>query len=481
MRILSTLGKFTFLLLVLPFGHSIYAQDTWDLRKCIDYAQENSLTLKQAKYSAQMAGLTDKQNRMNRLPSVNGVTTGGFQFGRTIDPTTNSFNNERITFQSYGVNANMAIYNGGSINKSIEQSGYDLKAAQADANVAFNNTALNIANAYLQILMAEEQLENAQKRKVLSEEQLTQTDKLIQAGTLPENDRLEILAQIARDEQTIIQAQNLIDLNYLNLKEFMQLDPSTDITIERPEVVIPNNADPIVTTFTEVYRTAVSTQPQIIRDEMSLKSAELDVDLAQAAMLPQLALFAGIDTRWSSAARQYLGEIPNGNVNEQVVLINNNEVTVGFPGSESQFEDISYIDQLDQNFGQNLGLQLSVPLYNNHRNAINVERAKIGILNSKLQSDLTKQQLKVDVQNAIASARAGQRSMQAAEKTLDAARAAYENAQRQYELGVINTFQFTTARNSMDMAEIDLTVAKYDYLFRLKIIDFYLGKKLELN
>lgn len=470
---LSTILCFTLL-------GNINAQETWGLRKCIDFAKENNLSLKQAQYGIKLAALTNKQNKLNRLPNVSGNTAGGFQFGRTIDPTTNSFNNERITFQSYGINANMVLYNGGSITKSIEQSGYDLKSAQADANFAINTMALNIANAYLSILMAEEQLENAQQRRTLSEQQLEQTDKLIRAGTLPENDRLEVLAQIARDEQTIVQAQNQIDLNYLNLKEFMQLDPNTEIKVERPEITIPPGADPMASSFREVYGTAVNNQPQVIRDEMNLKSAELGVDIARAAMLPQLILFGGIDTRWSSAATNYLGEVPNGKVNEQIIIIQDMEVNVGFPGSDSKFEDIPYADQLDQNFGQNVGLQLNVPIFNNGRNTINTERAKVGILNAKLQSDLTKQQLKVDVQNSIAGARAAQRTMEAAEKTVEAAQAAYENAQKQYDLGAINTFQFTTARNNLDIAEIDLTVAKYDFLFRLKIIDFYMGKQLDL-
>ena len=216
------------------YSFSIFSQATWSLQQCIEYAKENSLTLKQAKYGVQLSALNDRQNRMSRMPSLNGSSSFGYQFGLGIDPTTNGLKNQRIGFNNLGLNANVPLYNGGQINNSIKQGEYDLKASEADAVVAFNNMALNIANAYLQILMAEEQLVNAEKRLELSQEQLDQTDKMIRAGTLPENDRLEVLAQMARDEQTIVQSQNAIDINYLNLKEFMQLDPSSDIKVEFP-------------------------------------------------------------------------------------------------------------------------------------------------------------------------------------------------------------------------------------------------------
>lgn len=466
---------------LLVFGSTSFSQEIWSLQKCIEHARENSLSLKQARYGIEMAALNDQQNRQARLPNLNGSAVGGFQFGRTIDPTTNSFNNERITFNSYALNANMVVFNGRAISNTIKQGEYDLKASQADAEFTFNTLALNIANAYLSILMAEEQLENALKRRTLSEEQLEQTNQFIRAGTLPENDRLEVLAQVARDEQTIVQAQNLIDINYLNLKEFMQLDPNTEIAIERPSVVVPNDANPDGYTFGEVYGTAINTQPQVLRDELNLKSAEVQVDIARAAMLPQLVLFGGLDTRWSSASKDFVTSEPTGEVDEQEIFIDNQSVIIGFPEFNPIFENIPFRTQLDRNFGQSVGLSLNVPIYNNGRNSINAERAEVGILTAKLQSDLTKQQLKVDVQNAIAGARAAERSMRAAQSSVEATLAAFQNAEKQFELGAINTFQYTTARNNLDMAEIELTVAKYDYLFRLKIIDFYLGKELRLD
>ena len=458
---------------------SLQAQETWSLRKCIDYARDNSLSLKQAKYAIDMAALTDKQNRFSRFPSISGSASGGMQFGRTIDPTTNSFDNQRISFNNYSLNAGMTLFSGGQINNSIRQSNVDLEASKEEADAALNDIALNIANAYLQILMAEEQLDNAVKRRDLSQQQLDQTDKLIQAGTLPANDRLDVLAQIANDEQAIIQSRNSIDINYLNLQMMMQLDPSIVFKVERPEVIIPPDANPEAMTFREVYTTAVGIQPQIRASELRLQSAELDVDIARGALLPTLSIFGGIDTRWSSASR--IVDQVNDILVTQKVIFNGIEEEIQFPSQEFTFKDNPYFDQLDQNFGQSVGLSLQVPIYNNGRNRINVQRAQVGILNAKVQTDLTKQQLKNDVQAAIANARAGRRTLEASEKASEATRVAFENADKRFQLGAINNLQLLTARNTYDIAQTNLIVAKYDYLFRLKILDFYLGKEIKLD
>ncbi|MEZ4959561.1 MAG: TolC family protein [Saprospiraceae bacterium] len=457
----------------------VAGQKTWTLRECIEYARDNSLSLKQAQYGIALAKLTDKQNRLSRLPNINGSVNGGFQFGRTIDPVTNSFNTQRIAFNSFGLDAGMTLFSGGRINNTIKQGKLDVEASEADAQSTFNTLALNIANAYLQILMAEEQLEGATNRRNLSQQQLDQTDKLIEAGTLPANDRLDVLAQIARDEQTIIQTQNLIDITFLNLKELMQIDPATEMQLEKPQFVIPADANPDALGFGELYSNALNTQPQIRANELRQESAEAGVNIARGALLPTLNLFGGLNTNWSSAGKIQTGSIVDTFYQE--VIFENVSGEIGFPGESPIIEDNPYFDQLDQNFGQNFGLNLSIPIYNGSRNKINVQRAEVNILNAKLQSDLTKQQLKNDVQQAIANARAGRRSLAAAEKSQQAAQVAYENADKRFKLGAINNLEFITARNALDIAQTELISAKYDYLFRLKIIDFYLGRELKLD
>lgn len=463
-------------LFLLSFSH---AQETWSLQKCIEYAGQNNLSMKQAEYSVKNAELLEKQARLSRMPGLAASIGAGMQFGRTIDPTTNDFDNQTISYNNYGINASLLLFDGGRINNTIKQNQILTEASKLDAETIFNNQALFIANAYLNILMADEQLENAKKRLAISEKQLEQTDKLIEAGTLPRNDRLEVVAQMARDEQTIVQSQNLVENGYLNLRQLLELSPEEDLKIEKPNFVIPTDVNPDDLSYEIIYSKALGTQPQVKADELRLKSADVGIDLAKSGFYPTVSIFGGISTNWSS-----LGKAIDGfseSVVEQQVFINGDPIIVGFPTTSFNFVDNPYMDQLDQNLGQNIGASINIPIYSRGVNKISVERAQLNALNSKVQSQQTLQQLKTDVQSAIANARASKRSMEASQKTQDAARAAFENADKRFELGAINTFQYTTAKNNLDMAEIDLVVAKYDYVFRLKILDFYSGKEIKMN
>lgn len=468
----------------------IFAQETWSLQRCIEHARTNSLNLKQAEFGIARAKLADKQNVLSRLPNVTANSNAGWQFGRTIDPTTNGFKNQTISFNSMSLNAGVTLFSGGQISNTIKQGKINVDAAEQDAAATFNNIALSIANAYLNILLSEEQQDNAIKRRRLSQDQLEQTDKLIAAGTLPVNDRLDVLAQIANDEQALVQAQNTIEINYLTLKNLMQLDPATPIKIERPSFVIPTDANPDGLDFLSVYAQAVNTQPQIAASELRVQSAEVGVKLAESGYYPTISLFGGLDSRWSGAAKIFEQGSVVQRVNQQFYLeppltdlIGQDFINVGIDADIPTFNelDYSYFDQLRDNFGQNIGANISIPIYSNGRNDVNVQLAQVNILSAKVDNDLAKQQLKNDIQQAIASAKAARLTLEASQKATEASRVAFENADRRFKLGTINNLQLLTARNTYDIAQTNLSVAKYDYLFRLKILDFYLGREIKLD
>ena len=455
------------------------AQQVWTLEKCLSYARNNSIAIKQAELGIEGALLTEKNMRMMRYPNVSGRASGGAQFGRTIDPTTNSFDNQTIGFNNLSINAGVTIYNGNRINNTIKQSKVDAEAARLDAQDASNTLMLSIASSYLNILMAEEQLANAKSRRKLSDDQLKRVDRLINAGSLPKNDRLNVLSQIALDDQTVIQAQNGVDIGYLQLKNLMAVAPSTNFKIGKPDVDVPDT-NPDLFKFETVYAAALNSQPNIRAAEKSEESAEIQVDIAKSALLPLVSAFGGIDSRWSSVARDF------NDPSTQIIIPRQVDVEfMGFEGPitifneiDAGFPKINYLDQLNENLGQNLGVSVQVPIYNNHTNRTNIERAKLGVLSAQYQAEQTKQQLKADIQTAIANARAGRKTYEAAQFAYDAAKAAFENAEKRYQLGTINSFDYANARTNLDAAQIEVIRSKYDYIFRLKIVDFYTGKKL---
>jgi len=474
--------KITYTFLALVFALStMNAQETWGLEKCVSYAQENNLSIQQADYTVQAAALTEKESKNARLPNINGFMGGDVNFGRTINPVTNEFDNQRFTSSSLGISAGMTLYNGNRIKNTITQSQYDLAASEADQAQMKTNIALQVAAAYLQVLFSEEQLANAKNRLQQTQNQLEQTDKLIQAGTLPRADRLEIMANIARDEQSIVIQDNNVTLNYLTLKQLLQLEPDYELTVEKPTVIVPR-VEPESFVLKDIYNKAYNNQPIIRAGEMRLKSSELGVDIAKSLGLPSLGISANVNSFWSDRTLD-----PNKPKDIRVIMSDESVEIDGVPSTitrsflTSGFENRSYFGQISDNFGQGIGLNLNVPIYNGERTSIAKQRAEIGILNQRIINNQNEQVLKADIQRAIADAKAAKKQFEAADKTVNALKEAYTNTEKRYQLGAINTFEYTTSKNTLDQADVDLIIAKYNYLYTVKVVDFYEGNKLTLK
>ena len=474
--------SFVFIALLLALGAR--AQETWSLERCVRYAQENNLTIKQAQANVKLSLLSERQAKTSRLPNLSASFDAGQQFGRTIDPTTNQFSTISTGYNSVGVSAGISLFNGGQIHHAVKQAAWNVQAAQADADQSTNTLALQVAQAYLNILLFEEQLKNAQKRVSQSQDQMKVTQKLIDAGNLPMADKYNIQAQIAQGEQASVTAQNNVDLAYLSLKQLLQLEPDFDLQIERPAIQIPADANPEEVSLTPVYTTALGTQPNIRAADYRIKSSEEDINLAKAAYWPSVSLFANLSSNYSTAYKlpgNYLRVVePNVPVRLDGEVKNIQFIgdTIDIP---QNIRTVKYLDQFDQNFGQSVGLSIRIPIYQNGSVRLGVERARLNLLNAQLQQNQTRQQLKNDIQTSIANARAARKQLEAAQKSFDSNQIVYQNTVKRHELGAINTLDLTTAKNNLDIAENELTVARYDYLFKLKILDFYQGKPLSMN
>jgi outer membrane protein len=434
--------------IILTSAFCLNAQDTWTLDRCIDYAQKNSTSVKQSQLAIASTELTDKQLKAGLLPDLNGSLSGGLNFGRNINRISNQFVDTRVGFNSIGLNTGGPIYQGGRTTKSLAQNKFNKDAAQADLEQSAQAIALNVANSYLRILLAEEQAIASQKRMEQSKRQMDQVNKFISAGARPKNDIFEFVAQLSRNEQALVQAQNSVDLEYLTLKQLLELDPDAAFKIDKPNIKVPTENGVEGLTLRAVYQQAYSRQPQIKGGEMRLKSAEMQADIERVSLRPTLNWFGGVSTNYSNV---------------------------------KDFPNDSYLKQINTNLGQNLGVSLNLPIYDKGFTRIAVERARIGVMRQQLDNQRLTQQLKADIQNALASAKAAKKQWEASEKTFIAAQAAFDNADKKFAVGSANTFELTTARNNMDTAERDVIIAKYDYLFRLKIVDFYQGRKITLN
>ena len=476
----------TLLGFIFLFTIGLQAQDRLSLEECIQLAQRNSLSVKQAQIGISQAELTLKGSQMSRLPNLNANFGGGFQFGRTIDPTTDAFINEAIGSNSINASTGVLLYNGNVINNSINQGKMDLEASKLDADNAANDIGLSVASTFLSILLAEEQLENARKRSELSQEQLERTDKLIEAGSLPQNDRLDFISQIAREQQAIIEAQNLVTINYLNLKQLLVIDPNETVEIERPDLTAIQTVDPDNFQINEIYTSALANQPNIAANELRVNSSILGEKIAKASLIPSLSASGNISSFASNKALDFLNpDLSDVRVvlgKTQLAQVAGQDVPVAFYGETGvTFPKRGYFNQLNDNLGQSISMNINIPIYNRHANKINVERARLNTLNAQVTDMQTRQTLKANVQRSIADAQAAKEALDAAQTSVDAALAAFNNGEKRFELGVINTLEYITTRSNYDQAQVELTRAKFQYVFNVKVVEFYQGKQLSLN
>jgi len=436
-----------FLTIFLLSQLSSFAQEAWDIERCINYAWQNSINIKQAGYGVEIEQVNTKFSEHQRYPNLSGNANLGINFGRSLDITTDAFTTQSVISSNYGLNAGVLLWNAGRVNKSIDQSKLNLSAAVNDVEQAKRDIALNVGTAYLNALFAEENLSIVQNSLDLTKEQLTQIDKLIAAGSRPRNDRLDIVAQMSNDEQQIVTSENNLAIAILNLKQLMNLDVETDISLVAPPESIFIETDPDNLRFKEVYKEALMHQPNILAGDARLKSAEIGVEIAKTGKYPSISAGGGIASAHSNR----------------------------------NFLDQKYFEQLDNNLRYNIGLGANIPIYDNYSAKSNIQRAQLNVLNTQAQNEQLHQALRTNVQQTLSDARAAKRALQASENTVEARKAAFENAEKRFNLGAINTFEYVNAKNQYDSSKINYIISKYDYLFRSKIVDFYMGKSITLN
>ena len=429
------------------------AQDVWNLERCINHAMQNNIDIQQGRLSIAQANVSNKSATHSRYPSFNGSINAGLNFGRTIDPTNNRFVTQSFYSNGYSLSTGVTLYNAGRINNTIKQSEVDQESANYSVKQSERDIALFVANSYLNVLFAEENLKNAVAQQRLNDEQYNQVESLIKAGVRPANELLDLEAQIARGEQTIITQQNTVTISLLNLKQLLLIDPGYQMILEAPsDVEVLSDADMI--TYDEIYTSALTNQPGIRAAELEMRSAELGEKIAKSSLYPSIGASGNVGTNYSNRAMRL---------------------------SATGLEEVPYVDQLDENLSYGVGIGINIPIYNNYQVKAGMERAKLNTMSSSLNVERQKNTLSTNVQQALADAQASSKSYQAAKKSRDAQSAAYNNATKQYDLGAINSFDYVNSRALLDNAEVSLIIAKYDYLFKAKVVDFYMGRPISLK
>jgi len=467
------------------FISMVSAQEKWDLRKCVEYAVTNAISVKQADIQKRLAEISLKQNKYSRIPNANFDANGGYQFGRSINPATNLYTSDNLSFTQFNLNADITIFNWNRIANNITAATYESDAAIADVDKAKNDIALAVATAYLQALLAKVQINITDVQLQQTKSQLSDTRKRVDAGALPELNALDLEAQASRDSANLITAKANYEQSLLNLKAYMNYDFALPFDIVEPDVQnIPVESiaelQPDV-----VYQIALKNQPAQKANELRYKSLVYSSKAARSALYPTLSGFGGLSTNASNQGIPVFGDpifqgyAPRDQYPD-LVTVNGSVYTVESPKIIVPQSKRSWSNQINNNFQQNVGIALRVPIFNSYQARSNYERSKVDIKNQEIVKEQADQKLKQDIYTAYTTAVAALQKFNASQSSVATAQRAYDIASKRYGVGLLSTLELIISQANLNRAKIDLANAQYDFVFKMKVLEYYKGQGIKL-
>ncbi len=449
----------------------------YDLQQCIDQAVNNNTSLKISRLNVEMQQNTLQQAKASLLPTLTANASHGYNWGQTVDLYTNQFASERVQTNNFYIQSGITLFNGFRLLHMASQQHLNLMARQLESDKALNDIMLNVATAYMQVLYSMEQLGVAEGQLGITKQQLTRTRQLVEEGMLARGELLAIEAQVAAEEVNLVRAQNTLDMAYLTLAQVMNIPPGTTFTIAIPDLERPEVSQTLLLTPVQIYNTALDIQPQIKASEVMVESEGAGVKAAKGGALPTLYLTASMGTGFSGARKDYAytftGFAPNG-------MITSSFDTVFAPDFTINESLRPFSKQINDNFNQSVALYLTIPLFNGLQNHTGIKNAQLSLANAHYNLDLQKQKLMQEIQQAHADANASLNNYLASAKSLDALKESFNYATERFNIGMINSLEYNDAKNRLMAAEAQMLGARYEYVFKSRLLDFYMGHEIRL-
>jgi outer membrane protein len=454
-------------------------EDTWDLRRCVDYALENNIQIKQSALNVESSKSNLDQSKLSRYPNLNGNVNFSDNIGYVNDPFTNEFSNTNIRSGNLSLSSGVNLFSGFQTTNTIKRNEVNMAASQMDQAQMQNNITLQVVNAYLNILFSHELVESSEAQLATIRERRDRTKKLVDAGTQPMAALLDLDSQLATEELNFVNMQNQLSLAYLNLQQLLTLEPSASFEVVRPEdISLPDyNMGP--GRSNDIYRAALSNQPNVRAAELRITAAEYNEKIANAGRLPSIGVQANVFTGYSSARQQITGF--RTVFDTLGVQIGGQTQDVIFSQESPNFGKYPLLNQLFDQRNFSIGAGMSVPIFQRGFNTNQMQLAEIQKRNATYTSELVKQQLKQTIQQAYLDVAASKATYDATIKQVTALETTFRNSEKQFNLGVINSVDYLLAKNNLIRAQNDRVRTKYDYIFKTKILDFYEGKPIVLE
>lgn len=418
------------------------------LQECVQTAIENNLDVKQSDLSMERAAVTMRQSKANLLPNVGGEINHTLNQGRSIDLSTNSYVNQQQTSGSYSLSGNVTLFNGLRLLNTLKSSQYAYEASKMELQTSKDQLMLNVILAYLQILSSGDLLNQVQKQTEVTQKQLERLEAMNQEGAIRPSDLTDMKGQLADNKVAIINSQNNLNAARLALSQLMNVPYNSELTVERLR------ADQVEMNYTtmpdSIFNMALQQLAIIKAADLRTKSAEKAVQAARGSLFPSVGLGAGFYTPYSSTARD------TGN------------------------RKIEYYDQLSNNYRTYVGVGISIPIFNNFRYRNQIALAKIDLKSASYTAQTKQIQLKQNIEQDHFNMTAAKNRYLALLDQVAAYTESFHAADVRYNTGstTLISLDYLTAKNNLDRANVNLIIARYDYILRTKILDYYQGKAL---
>ena len=453
------------------------SEDSLNLEACIQYAWANALSLRSAQLNRRQAEVQLEGSRANLFPSLNANASHGYNFGRTIDPFSNEFTTTQIRTNNLSLNSNWTLFNGFSIQRSVQQRAFEVKASQKEVEAARNDAALQVASAYLEVVRFREQVKRFESQLENTRERLAQVRLFVEEGVRNRSELLEVRAQQAQDKLQLTNAQNQLELSRLRLKQAMNYPGNQALRLAS---VAPDSVRyEEVEDLESIVASNLDRLPQLAAARLRENAASSGLAAAKGQRYPSVSLSSSINTGFSTQRRVQVGAQETETTD--TVTFNGQEVPLTFTNQRPVFETPGFGNQLENNLGQSVRLSLNIPIFNNYRTRTNVRQAMVQQDRAALNAAQTAQQVRNDIYNAYTQRKAAYRQYRSAKKSLQAQRLLLDQVQLRREEDLASYYDFVQVRNNYNIALTQLLEAKYNFIFRQKVFEFYQGKPLIAN
>jgi outer membrane protein len=438
--------KLGILFFIFTIATAATAQQTkWTLTECVQYALDNNISVKQSELDVAATDLEKMTAIGAFLPSVNLNSSLSENTGLSFDPTTNLAATATFLSTSGSLNIGYTLFDGLRNLRSVQRAELSKLSSQYRLSKMKDDISLFVANGYLQVLLNKANAAAANAQNLVTKEQIERTNQLVDAGVLPRGDLLEISATDAIEQQNIARAENAVTISLISLAQLLLIKDYENFDIIDENYKVVNNTIGLKT-VDEIITGAKESRSEVKIAEQNVTIAEKDVQIAKGGYAPTLSAFFGYDTRFSEAQK---------------------DLTTG--------ETVDFVEQLYLNDGLGYGLRLSIPILNGFQTKANVQRSKIALDRSRFQLEQAELDLESNVYQAYVDAEGTRKAYEAAQKSVESQELAFQYAKDRYDAGATNAFDFSQSKLRYDNSLVELNRSKYDYIFKIKVLELYFG------